>query len=139
MHVLGYGLTERGAALTRRSPGRAGASAPVATILRAMGDVAADLDELIDAITVDCYGDEEQEVGFVTAMEDALSAPVVVTIVGVPAELVAVDHEDARGLVATCRREGEQHVVSLLDVTVSGTSTFATVAAYRRWSGIDRR
>lgn len=102
--------------------------------------MAADLDELIDAITVDCYGEEEQQLGFMTAMEDALSAPVAVTIVGVPAELFAVEEEDARGLVARCRRERERHVVSLLDVKVAGDSAFATiVAAYRRWSGIDRR
>ena len=66
----------------------------------------ADLEALIEEITVDCYGEEEELTGFLTYLEDALERPVEATVVGVPVIIVGVDCPAGalRGLVARCRR-----------------------------------
>ena len=51
----------------------------------------ADLEALIEEITVDCYGEEEELTGFLTYLEDALERPVEATVVGVPVTIVGVD------------------------------------------------
>ena len=51
----------------------------------------ADLEALIEEITVDCYGEEEELTGFLTYLEDALERPVEATVVGVPVIIVGVD------------------------------------------------
>jgi hypothetical protein len=43
-----------------------------------------DLDALIEEITVDCYGEDEELTGFLTYLEDALEQPVEAAVVGVP-------------------------------------------------------
>ncbi|HET6747636.1 MAG TPA: hypothetical protein VFL71_00115 [Actinomycetes bacterium] len=79
----------------------------------------ADLEALIEEITVDCYGDEELT-GFLTYLEDALERPVEATVVGVPVTIVGVDSPAGalRGLVARCRRDDAEYEVSLLDVAL---------------------
>lgn len=99
------------------------------------------LDELIDEITVDCYGEDEQLWGFLTAIEDALAAPAAAEVVGAPVELIAIDYDGdpRRGLVASCRRGGHTYVVSALDVLVDETSPLhRMLATYRRWSSSSR-
>ena len=44
----------------------------------------ADLEALIEEITVDCYGEDEELTGFLTYLEDALERPMEATVVGVP-------------------------------------------------------
>lgn len=98
-----------------------------------------ELDELIDEITVDCYGEDEQLCGFSTAIEEALTEPVTATVVGAPVELLAIDDsgDPRRGLVARCRRDGTTYAVSALDVELTADSRLARLlAAYRRWSGV---
>jgi ABC-type cobalamin/Fe3+-siderophores transport system ATPase subunit len=43
-----------------------------------------DLDALIEEITVDCFGEDEELTGFLTYLEDALEQPVEATVIGVP-------------------------------------------------------
>jgi len=48
--------------------------------------------------------------------------------------------DDLRGLVAICRRDGQRHTVSLLDVSLTDPAdpeTAQLLAAYRRWAGTD--
>ena len=100
----------------------------------------ADLEALIEEITVDCYGEEEELTGFLTYLEDALERPVEATVVGVPVIIVGVDCPAGalRGLVARCRRDGADYEVSLLDVALPRGSELARVlAAYRYWAGVD--
>jgi hypothetical protein len=101
-----------------------------------------DLDALIEEITVDCYGEDEELTGFLTFLEDALERPVDATVVGVPVTIVGVDCPAGalRGLVARCRRDGAEaeYEVSLLDVVLPHGSELARVlAAYRYWAGVD--
>lgn len=103
-----------------------------------MGDV---IDELIEEIVVDAYGDYEQLSSFQVAFEEGARFPFRGRVVGVEVEVTGLDFDgdERRGLVALCHRAGEHHTVSLLDVTPTGPLPLATrrlFDAYRRWSGV---
>lgn len=98
----------------------------------------AKLDALIEELTVDAYGDEEQLVGFQVGAEEALRRGERAIIAGVAVEVVAVDcGPDARtGLLARVRRDGSRHDVALADLVFEADSALGlAVAAYRRWQG----
>jgi hypothetical protein len=99
---------------------------------------AAELDALIDDLTVDADGDEEQISGFLVGAEEALVPGEHATIVGVAVEVARVDcGPDARtGLIAEVRRDGRAYQVSLADLAFPPRSELGrVVAAYRRWQG----
>lgn len=98
------------------------------------------IDELIEGIIVDAYGDSEQLSSFDQAFADNARFPFLGRVVGVEVQVTAVDFDgdERRGLVAVCERAGEHHTVSLFDVAPAGPLTLETRAlldAYRRWSG----
>ncbi len=98
----------------------------------------AELDALIDELTVDAYGDEQQLSGFHVGAEEALRRGEPATIVGADVQVVAVDcGPDARtGLLARVRRDGALYHVALADLTFGADSELGlVVAAYRRWQG----
>jgi hypothetical protein len=95
-----------------------------------------DIDELVEQITVDAYGDEGYW-SFLQAIEDEATFPFTATIVGVPVRVTSVDFDgdERRGLLASIEREGIASTISILDLDVTGADpTIARViAAYRRW------
>jgi hypothetical protein len=98
----------------------------------------AQLDALIDELTVDAYSDDEQLNGFLTGAEDALRRGEPARIVGVDVDVLAVDAgPDVRtGLTARVRRAGASYEVALADLTFpTDTELGVVVAAYRRWQG----
>jgi len=100
----------------------------------------ATLDALIEELTVDAYGDEEELVGFLTGAEDALKVGEMATIAGAEIRIVAVDcgPDARRGLLAVCERDHQRFEVSLADLTFVPSSELGQiVAAYRRWLGCD--
>jgi hypothetical protein len=96
------------------------------------------LDRLIDEITVDANGEDEQLWAFRQALEDGIRVPCDAFVVGEP---VRFDYEGntRRGLTAICRRsDGSEHVVAAADVTLPATSAGGRLlAAYRKWLGIE--
>lgn len=99
---------------------------------------AAALDALIEELTVDAYGDEEQLGGFFVGAEEALVRGERATIAGVAVEVVSLGcGPDARtGLTARVLRDGAKHEVALADLTfIAGSELGVVVAAYRRWQG----
>lgn len=60
----------------------------------------AGLDELIEEITIDAYGDDEQLWAFRQAFEDALSLPADGFVIGEPVAVVEIDYDgnERRGL-----------------------------------------
>jgi len=98
-----------------------------------------DIDAVLEEVLVDAYGDDEQLWAFRQVFEDEATFPFPARVVGSPVEVVAVDYhgDERRGLVAVCRRGGELHTVSLLDVAPGemAARTAALLSAYRRWSG----
>jgi hypothetical protein len=99
---------------------------------------AAELDALIEELTVDAYGDEEQLSGFLVAAEEALVPGEPATIAGATVEMISVDcGPDARtGLTAHVLRDGARYEVALADLSFArGSELLVVVAAYRRWQG----
>lgn len=99
----------------------------------------AQLDALIEELTVDAYNDEEQETGFQAGAEDALVRGERAHLAGHELEVRAVIHgPDVRaGLRARVRgQDGATHEVALSDLKFPDESELGTiVAAYRRWLG----
>ena len=101
----------------------------------------ADLDELIESITIDAYGDDEKLWAFRQAFEGEVALPSDGFVIGEPVSVVKIDYDGnvRRGLRARCRREdGSEHVVAASDVVLRQNSSGARhLAAYRKWLGID--
>lgn len=99
---------------------------------------AAELDALIDELTVDAYNDEEQLGGFLVGADAAIRRGERATLAGAEVEVLAVDcGPDARtGLLARVRDGEATHEVSLADLRfAAGSELGLVVAAYRRWQG----
>lgn len=104
-----------------------------------MGD---NLDALIQEVTVDAYGEDEQLWAFRQAFEDDGRFPFPALAVGTAVDVTAVDYEgdERRGLIALCWRDRKTHLISLLDIEPVGPLPLATarlLAAYRRWWGAE--
>jgi hypothetical protein len=99
-----------------------------------------DLDELIEQITVDAYGDEGYW-SFLQAFEDEVTFPFSASLVGVAVVVIGVDFDghERRGLVATVEHEGTSSTISILDLDFAAgadPTVRRITAAYRRWLGI---
>ncbi|MBN1662063.1 MAG: cytoplasmic protein [Deltaproteobacteria bacterium] len=99
------------------------------------------LDEMIEEITVDAYGDDEQLWAFRQAFEDNVELPADGFVIGEPVSVIEVDYDgnERRGLTARCRREdGSEYVVALSEVVFHQASAGAWhIAAYRKWLNIE--
>jgi hypothetical protein len=99
------------------------------------------LDELIEEIIVDAYGDDEQLWAFRQVLDDSISLPADGFVIGEPVLLIAVDYDgnERRGLTVLCRCDGgTEHVAALSDVVFPRASEGARyIAAYRRWLNLD--
>ncbi|MFV2072956.1 MAG: tetratricopeptide repeat protein [Thermoanaerobaculales bacterium] len=99
------------------------------------------VDELIDEITVDAFGDDEKLWAFRQAFEDNVPLPADAFVIGEPVSVVEIDYDgnERRGLTAKCRREdGSEHVVAATDVVfLEGSSGARHMAAYRKWLNVD--
>ncbi|MGH8990635.1 MAG: calcium-binding protein [Acidimicrobiia bacterium] len=75
-----------------------------------MGD---DLDDLIEEVIVDAYGEDEQLWSFRQVFEEDGRFPFSATMVGAALDVTGVDYEgdERRGLLAQCRRDGKIHRV----------------------------
>lgn len=95
------------------------------------------LDRLIEEITVDAYGDDEQLWAFRQAFEDDVALPVDGFVIGEPVTVIEIDYDgnERRGLTARCRREdGSEYVVAVSEVELPRASPGALyIAAYRKW------
>lgn len=77
---------------------------------------------------------------FLTALEAVLRFPADAHVIGEPVEILGLDYSghSRQGLMARCRRDGREYVVSVSDITLPSTSPAAKlVAAYRLWCGLD--
>ena len=96
----------------------------------------AELDRMIEEITVDCYDEDEQLMGFDNAFDEA-NLPCPGTIIGEQLDVLHVGQGDARHeLIATCQRNGRRYEIALLDIDIDADpATSRLIAAYRRWAG----
>ncbi len=95
----------------------------------------AQLDELIEEATVDCYDEEEQASGFFAIIDDNLALPFMTSILGVEASVSAVVMDDDGRIKAVCERNSEQQRIDLIDLRLPSPppSGAEWIAAYRRW------
>ena len=95
----------------------------------------AELNDLIEQIVVDAYGDDEQLWAFRQVMEDEIRLPAEAFVVGEPVTVLEIDYDgnERRGLTVRCRREdGSEHRLSASDVMFpEGSKGSDYVAAYR--------
>ena len=98
-----------------------------------------DAARLLTQITVDAEGDDEQLWAIAEAIASEVGLPADALAVGEPVQVTAIEYQgDPRvGLLATCRRSDEQHVVGFADLVFSPGSDGARFsAAYRTWLGL---
>ena len=94
-------------------------------------DALKELDELIEQITVDAYGEDEQLWAFRQAFEDEAKFPADGFVLGEPVSVIKIDYDgnERRGLTATCKKEdGSKHVVSLTDVAFGEGDAIRTIS-----------
>ena len=98
---------------------------------------AAELDELIEQATVDCYNDSEQVTGLFTLLEEHLITPFHTTVLGVPVTVTGVDVTTSDQIIAICRHERHQQTIPILDLPLPTPTPngWEWVEAYRRWLG----
>jgi hypothetical protein len=100
-----------------------------------------ELNDLIEEIIVDAYGDDEQLWAFRQAFEDEVALLADAFVIGEPVTVVSIEYDgnERRGLAAKCRREdGSEYVIAACDLIFQEGSTGARyVAAYRTWLGIE--
>lgn len=97
-----------------------------------------ELDALIEELTVDAYGEDEQLGGFLVGAEDALVEGERASLVGVEVEVIKLDAgpDLTSSLLARVRREGRTYEVTLTDLIFEPNSELGrVVAALRRWQG----
>jgi tetratricopeptide (TPR) repeat protein len=101
----------------------------------------AHLDRLIEEITTNDYGNDEQLRAFRQAFEDSISVPCDGFVIGEPVSVVALEYDgnERRGLTARCRRDdGSEHVVAASEVVFPPhTNPARYLAAYRKWLGLE--
>ncbi len=99
-----------------------------------MAAKSAQLDNLIDEATVDCYNESEEIGGIFTMMEENLAVPFKTTILGVEVMVERIDLEEV--IVAVCRRGRNRQRVPVLDLSLPKPRPAGAewIDAYRRWS-----
>lgn len=100
-----------------------------------------ELERLIEEITVDAYGEDEQLWAFRQVFEDEVALPADAFVIGEPVSVTEIDYggNPRRGLTARCRREGgAEHVIAASEVVFPESSVGARlIAAHRKWLGLD--
>lgn len=96
----------------------------------------AELDELIEQATVDCYGDSEQVTGLFTMIEEHLALPFTATVLGLPVTIARVDVTTTDEIVAICTRDGHRQTIPILQLPVPHPPPdgWEWIEAYRRWA-----
>ena len=98
------------------------------------------LSDLIESVTVDGYGADEQLAAFLGAFSGEVRVPGAATVLDLPIEILRFDVEgdERRGLVVRCAREAKRAgAVALADMRFEPATTAALLqAAYRSRLGL---
>ena len=95
-----------------------------------------DLQSLIEEITIDCYNEDEELMGFENAFDEQADFPCPGTVIGQEVTVLSVATKNGRReLLATCEHKGRRYEIALLDVQLrTDPATERLVAAYRYWA-----
>ena len=93
------------------------------------------LEDLIHRATVDADDDEEEQLGFFTALEDHLTFPFKTSLLGQEVSVRGIEVNAADEIVAVCARDGERQRVPLLDLPLPKPPPKGAewIEAYRLW------
>ena len=95
----------------------------------------AKLEALIEEAIVDTYNEDEQKVGLLTMIQEHLSLPFPVNILGVEAVVEKVDMTRDGRIVAVCQRDGMKQRIEILDLPLPKPAPVGAewIAAYSYW------
>ena len=90
---------------------------------------------MIEAATVDAYGESEQTTGWYTMLEEHLALPFDTMVLGVLVKVVRLDLRGDNDIVAICTRGRERQSVSILDLPLPSSKPVGAewIEAYRHW------
>lgn len=96
------------------------------------------LDDAVEVIIVDAYGEGEQYTAFLTVIEDEVRLPARGSLLGSPVTIVEFDYDDGpRGIMVRCEGEHGGGEVALADIAFPPGTVAAWIhAAYRRYLGL---
>jgi len=92
--------------------------------------------ELIEEVIVDAYGDEEQELGFLTMLDENLPFTFKALVVGEEIEVMGIDpNVEDRGIMTICKRKGKKYRVSVTSLEWPGKPPKEAewIEAYQAW------
>ncbi len=100
----------------------------------------AGLDEMIQEVIVDAYGESEQTVAFYVMFEDNLAMPFKTEVLGVEVTVERIDLTGDEQIVAICCRGKARQRVPILDLPLPSPPPEGAdwIAAFRRWAGGER-
>ena len=92
---------------------------------------------MIEAATVDAYGQSEQTTGWYTMLEEHLALPFDTTVLGVLMKVARLDLLGDNDIVAICTRGRKRQSVSILDLPLPSPKPVGAewIEAYRHWVG----
>lgn len=95
----------------------------------------AEYEEMVEAATVDAYGEAEQAAGWHCVIDEHLRTPFDTEMRGVTVRVEKIDMLDDDSIVAVCRRGKHRQTVPLLDLPMPKPPPEGAqwVEAYRRW------
>ena len=110
--------------------GASGYACPVAALSKA------ELAAMAEKATVDCYGEDEQAMGFQTMIVDNLKVPFVTSVLGVDVTVEDIDLADDGSILAICARGGIRQAIRVVDLPLPPPPAGAEwIEAYRYWLG----
>jgi hypothetical protein len=94
------------------------------------------LEEMTEEATVDCYNDSEKITGWFTMIEENVSIPFEVIVLGVPVIVEKVDLTSADQIIAECARGRHRQAIPILNLPLpdSPPRGWEWVEAYRLWN-----
>ena len=95
----------------------------------------AKLAEMVEAATVDAYGESEQATGWFTMLDEHLDVPFDTTVLGVRVTVARIEQRDDDRIVAQCKRGREKLTISITELPLPTPKPDGAewIEAYRRW------
>src|SRR6266496_2254684 len=94
------------------------------------------LNDLIEDALVDCYGEEEAQVGFMTVVADSVVCPFTAKVIGEEVEVVKLrEVEYGFGVDAVCRYKGKDYRINIhcLEWPKKKPEGYEWIEAYQFW------
>lgn len=97
----------------------------------------AELEAVIDEVTVDGSGEDEQWTGLFTMLEENLALPFTTTVLGAEVTVRCVDITPGGRIVALGSRGRVQQAIGILDLPLPNPAPEGAewIGAYRHWAG----